>query len=297
MKITKDDYILRNFSKIQHKSWELYVITRLIHLLDDPEIEFVCQQLIRTPNGKRYLADLCFPSLGVYLEIDEFHHTSKENVISDKHRKMEIIDATSFEETRIKIFDDKNNLKKLNEINQEIDIFIEELKTRKEELKNAGKFIAWNYENKFSPEPYINKGYIEVKDNVTFLYHKDALRLFGYNGGHHQGALWKIKEINKEVWFPKLYKNNDWDNTLSDDSKKIEMKLIKGDSLKNYYKKENFYKKEHLPNIVFAHYSNLLGQTVYKFLGEFEISIKESSEFAVIYNRKNTRVELNYGLR
>ena len=61
----------------------MYVITRLIHLLDDPEIEFVCQQLIRTPNGKRYLADLCFPSLGVYLEIDEFHHTSKENVISE----------------------------------------------------------------------------------------------------------------------------------------------------------------------------------------------------------------------
>ena len=31
--------------------------------------------------------------------------------------------------------------------------------------------------------------------------------------------------------------------------------------------------------------------------GEFEISIKESSEFAVIYNRKNTKVELNHGLR
>jgi len=47
MKITKDEYILRNFSKIQHKKWELYVITRIIHLLNDPELEFVCQQLVK----------------------------------------------------------------------------------------------------------------------------------------------------------------------------------------------------------------------------------------------------------
>ena len=53
MTISKDDYILRNFSKIKHKKWELYVITRIIHLLNDPEIEFVCQQLVKTPNNKR----------------------------------------------------------------------------------------------------------------------------------------------------------------------------------------------------------------------------------------------------
>ena len=38
MKISKDEYILRNFSKIQHKKWELYVIARIIHLLNDPEL-------------------------------------------------------------------------------------------------------------------------------------------------------------------------------------------------------------------------------------------------------------------
>ena len=46
--ISKDDYILRSFSKIKHKSWELYVITRIVHLLDDPDLEFICQQLIKT---------------------------------------------------------------------------------------------------------------------------------------------------------------------------------------------------------------------------------------------------------
>ena len=67
--ILKDDYILRSFSKIKHKSWELYVITRIVHLLDDPEIEFICQQLIKTSGGRRYFADLCFPSLNIYIEI------------------------------------------------------------------------------------------------------------------------------------------------------------------------------------------------------------------------------------
>ena len=110
MNLSKDDYILRNFSKIKHKSWELYVITRIIHLLNDPEIEFVCQQLIRTPNMKRYLADLCFPTLKLYIEIDELHHTNKQNQIDDKHRKREIIDAINFDEKRIKVFDGQNKI-------------------------------------------------------------------------------------------------------------------------------------------------------------------------------------------
>ena len=37
MKISKDEYILRTFSKIKHKKWELFVITRIIHLLEDPD--------------------------------------------------------------------------------------------------------------------------------------------------------------------------------------------------------------------------------------------------------------------
>ena len=110
MNLSKDDYILRNFPKIKHKRWELYVITRIIHLLNDPEIEFVCQQLIRTPNMKRYLADLCFPALELYIEIDELHHTKNQNQIDDEHRKREIIDAINFDEKRIKVFDDQNKI-------------------------------------------------------------------------------------------------------------------------------------------------------------------------------------------
>jgi len=70
--ISKETYVTRNFQKISGKRWELYVITRVIHLLNDPDIEYVCQQYINPPKNKEYyLADLAFPSLKLYLEIDE----------------------------------------------------------------------------------------------------------------------------------------------------------------------------------------------------------------------------------
>ena len=52
--------------------------------------------------------------------------------------------------------------------------------------------------------------------------------------------------------------------------------------------------KEHQKNnIVFAHSQNHLGQTVYKFIGEFKISSKQSDNKKYIYTRKNTKVVLN----
>lgn len=75
--ISKETYVTRNFQKISGKRWELYVITRVIHLLNDPDIEYVCQQYINPPKNKDYyLADLAFPSLKLYLEVDEGQHGS-----------------------------------------------------------------------------------------------------------------------------------------------------------------------------------------------------------------------------
>jgi 2-polyprenyl-3-methyl-5-hydroxy-6-metoxy-1,4-benzoquinol methylase len=83
MPFSRDEYILRNFSKIKHKKWELYVITRIIHLLNDPDIAFVCQQAIRTRNNRRYLTDLCFPGLKLYCEVDELQHSSVQHQLDN----------------------------------------------------------------------------------------------------------------------------------------------------------------------------------------------------------------------
>tara|TARA_Y100001970_G_scaffold9482_1_gene11107 strand:- start:3044 stop:3913 length:870 start_codon:yes stop_codon:yes gene_type:complete len=287
MKISKDEYILRTFSKIQHKKWELYVITRIIHLLNDPEIEFVCQQLVKTPDNKRYLTDLCFPELNLYCEIDELQHSSKEHSFDDERRMQEIIDATDFVEKRIKMYDRNNKYKNLKDINSEIDDLVNFIINRKKQYIAKNKFIPWDYYNKYNPEVYIKRGYLDIKDNVSFLYIRDALRCFGYKGGHYQKAIWNIKGTSKYLWFPKLYKNNDWNNTLSNDLKVIEMRKEDNSDIGEI--------KEHQKNnLVFAHSQNQLGQTVYKFIGEFNVSFDKSDNSKHIYIRKNTNVVLNH---
>ena len=285
MTASKDEYILRTFSKIQHKKWELYVITRVVHLLDDPELEFVCQQLIKTPQDKRYLADLCFPELELYLEVDEFQHSKKEHPASDKNRMKEIIDASNFTEKRIQIYDSERKIKSLSEINKEVDSIIKYIIDRKKEYVSQEKFTPWDYYNKYNPDIYIKRGYLDVKDNVSFLYHRDALRCFGYKGGHFQRAVWSIKGTSKGVWFPKLYKNNLWDNSLSNDFEKIEMTRSDHSKIS--------LKFEHVEWFVFAHYIDFLGQTVYKFIGEFHSSRELSTDFVRVFVRKATKIDLS----
>ena len=285
MSISKDDYILRAFSKIQHKKWELYVITRIVHLLDDPDLEFVCQQLIKTPDHKRYLADLCFPELELYFEVDELQHSSKEHAIADENRMKEIIDASHFTEKRIQIYDNNLKIKELTEINEEIDSLIRYIKDRKQEYIANNNFNPWDYYNKYNPEVHIERGYIDTKDNVSFLYHRDALRCFGYDGGHFQRAVWSIKGTSKGVWFPKLYENDLWNNSLSDDFKRIEMTKKDHSIIEIEFEDVEWF--------VFAHYKDFLGQTVYKFLGEFHSSRELSTDSCRVFIRQGTHVDLS----
>lgn len=222
--LTKDEYLLRNFSKIKHKKWELFVITRILHLLDDPNIEYVCQQYVKVKGNKHYLTDLCFPSLKLYYEIDEGQHGEEKHLDNDKIRQREILEATDWVEKRVRVFDnnDRKLGRNLDEVIREVDKFIEYVKERKRKFeKSSGKKIAWDYENKFNPSKYLDSGSIDVKDNVVLLNHRDCLKLFGYESdGHFQQAWWDkaTKNLNQAVWFPKLYPNKEWNNSLSSDS-------------------------------------------------------------------------------
>ena len=135
---TKDQYHLRNLSKIKHKPWELFVISRILHNLNDPDIEYVCQQYINIENSdKSYLADICFPSLKIYYEIDESQHASERHIDKDQIRQREILEATDWEEHRIKVHNGDNPPKDrpMNEVIQEVDEFIKFLKKRKREIE------------------------------------------------------------------------------------------------------------------------------------------------------------------
>ena len=53
----KETYITRTFQKLSGKRWELYVVTRVVHLLNDPDIEYVCQQYINPLCASKLAAE------------------------------------------------------------------------------------------------------------------------------------------------------------------------------------------------------------------------------------------------
>ena len=282
--ISKDDYLLRNIFKIKHKKWELYIITRILHSLNDPDIEYVCQQFVKSKTGKRYLADLCFPSLKLYYEIDELQHSSQKHQYGDTERKKEIIDATNFVEKRIQIYNSLKRDRKLKDINYDVDKFVKYIKRRKKFFELKGEKIIWDYKKKYNPNFYIKKGYLDTSDNVGFLTQRDCKRCFGYKGGHAQRAVWKIPNTDIHLWFPKLYKNKDWDNSIDENLSKIIMQRTS---------RELLWKANKWKMLVFAHNKNVFGQTLYKFLGLFELNEKKSNLKMHVFNRMKTRINLN----
>ena len=288
--MTKDEYLLRNFSKITHKKWELFVITRILHRLNDPDIEYVCQQYINPKNTKKaYLADICFPSLKLYYEIDEGQHASAHHIDNDKIRQREILEATDWQEHRIRVYDkeDPSKGRSINEVIEEVDQFICFLKKRKKDIENKEDIkIRWNFEDRFNPEIYIKQDLINVAGNVVFLNHRDCLRLFGYMGGHYQRGWWSIKEFNEAVWFPKLYPNNQWRNLLSDDRLTItQEQIIDGKKIRHSLPSNEV-------RIVFAHYKNVFGQTVYKFYGSFITDWENTDEYVQTFKRISDELDL-----
>lgn len=109
--------------------------------------------------------------------------------------------------------------------------------------------------------------YISVgDDDMQFNYHIDVLRLFGKNFKAHMQATYKLNE-DWRVWFPKLYRNGDFINTLSDNGEYLEMNQL-SDSLIQSGK--IFPKDEPGKRIVFAHTVDLAtDKKFYKFIGVF----------------------------
>ena len=120
----------------------------------------------------------------------------------------------------------------------------------------------------------------------------DACNCFGHNykpKGVWKGAASHPIEKDSTLWFPKLYENKNWDNKISDDGiviterKKINNeKHIKDDIRDNHDKKI----------IVFAHVTDSLGATLYRFKGVFKLDVEETlKQKAAIYKRIGTRVK------
>ncbi|HAS14842.1 MAG TPA: hypothetical protein DCS01_06035 [Idiomarina abyssalis] len=278
----KKDYIIRQLGRTKNKKYEAYVVTRIIHLLNDFSIKFVTQQYVTRPEG-RALTDLFFPQFGLHIEVDEGQHFKYDNIKADKIREADIINATGHDISRIDV------TKPLEDINNQIDNVLAKIKDR----RNDESFIPWDIDAEFDSKTYINRGYIDIADNVAFKTIKDACNCFGHNYAGYQKAGATHPDSDVMLWFPKLFPNGEWDNQISDDEEVIIERNEDNTKAKSHVLSHINDSKTHKhKRIVFAKVRGNLGDILYRFRGQYELNIKDSSpEVGLVWRRTKTRVD------
>lgn len=291
----KKEYIIRQLGRTKNKKYELYVVTRIIHLLNMDEVKFVTQQYVARPEG-RALTDLFFPQIHLHIEVDEEFH--KDNEMSDMAREADIINATGHVLERVNAGVIKEGPAKgvkvtIEEINKRVDEIVEIARGLVKQKRDRGDFEEWDIEGEFKSETYVKKGYIDVDENVAFRTIKDACNCFGHQYQGYQKAGAKHPDPKVMLWFPKLYPNGEWSNTISDDESTIFEKNEDLEKAKQYEKfhlhsSDNVNRKR----IVFARVIGSLGDVLYRFKGQYELNLEKSgNEKGLVWDRTKKRVD------
>ncbi|WP_037318972.1 AbaSI family restriction endonuclease [Salegentibacter sp. Hel_I_6] len=275
----KFTYITKQLNRTKKKRFEHYVTSGIWHKLNDADIKFITQQYIKRPNGHA-LTDMYFPQFDLHVEVDESYHLNQKE--RDRLRKRDIINATNH---RIEEIDCTNSLE---EINNRIDSIVKLILELKANSKN---FVPWSITEEQNPETYISRGFISINDNVVFTHQHLAANCFGYNYKRWQkGGVNHPYEVDKLIWFPKLYANGDWRNQISDDENTIIEKSLNPQKQKNHIKEE--LNNSRKIRIVFARGKDSLGHLLYRFKGEYELSVKDSNyEDGLVWKRISTEVK------
>lgn len=300
------EYISRSLSKIQHKKFELYVISRIIHKLDNPEIKYVFQQYATRDNntGKYALIDLYLPQLGIAIEVDESHH--KEQYTEDEIRQKEI-EQLDIQVERVQCYE-----KSLEEVNNEIEKIIEKIITKKNEL--GDNFKPWNGLNGY--EYYTKKGYFDINDSTELTSPTEICNCFGLENPAEVGA--SNLDNNYKIWWPnENYEKDNGKNLQNltvlsgkDKSKMIDPKsrwynnlvynsilgecVIIEDDLDRKESEVPFYKEmldkvkdgNYRNRIVFYKKRNMLHDKLYRFVGVFELDTEKTEKYKVCIHRR-----------
>lgn len=276
--MNKLEFISRQFAKAEKKKFEHYVVTRIWHLLNNSDVKIVTQQFVSRPTG-RAMTDLYFPQIGVHIEVDEGFH--KKQIDSDKVREADIINATEHEIYRVDVTEN------IEQVHFEIDKIIGTIKSK---IENSKNFKRWDLDEEQNPQTYIDKGYIDLKDDVAFKKIADATTCFGktYNG--QSGYIAHPIEPEKRLWFPKLYKNDKWNNQLSLDEETI---ISTTESIEDSKKNVDYIiGQKNYSVIVFAKVKSPLGDVMYRFKGEYKIDAEATNyEIGGVFRRISTRVK------
>jgi len=302
----KIEYLKKAFSHTAGKNFENYVITQIWSKVEDLGLYPVTQQYVRRDDGYALL-DLYFPQIKFIIEVDELPHENEQNKDSDEKRMEEIlfnikkdeiskdkvyssVDIKMVEHERIKEgkrIKNKNYYYDYNNVKQQINNVVEIIK------KKVNKFGPFKWEENWQEIEYKEKlneikerGKLLTSDLTEFEGIQVTNDIFGKNWekGHlnYGGSFFKLSS-NERIWFPRLIKNKNWEDTISDDWNIISEKY-KGD---NDEKKE-INQKDHDKNIkryTFAKYKNALGKTSYRFIGVFTFKKKKKNEPVFVYEK------------
>ena len=286
----KLNYISRSLSKIQHKRYELYVISRIIHLLDDHELKYIFQQYATrdTKTGKYALIDLYLPQLNIAIEVDEAYH--KEQFTEDEVRQKEI--------EHLDIIVERVDCSlSINAVNQRIDELVDLIKGKKSAL--GLDFKPWKGLNGY--EYYRDKGYFDVNDTTELTSPTEICNCFGLENAAQRGA--RVLDAETIIWWPNenyelangwVNKNSNWINKLSLDGNEIE-ENIKDDDKKEQFLQDALDKDIGKKRIVFYRKRNMLNEKFYRFVGVFELDEEKTRNKKVrIYRKVSDRYDLPY---
>lgn len=269
----KIEYITSQFSRAEKKRYEHYVVTRIWHLLNDLTLKFTTQQYVIISSG-RAMTDMYFPQLGIHIEVDESYHLNQKE--QDQLRQVDIVNATNHQVERIDIS------KGIENVNRRIDEVIE---TIREAKLNASNFKKWDLQAEQNPQTYIDKGSINITDDIAFEHSYLAANCFGHSyNGFQKGITKHPREDNKQIWFPKLYSNGTWNNSISDDENTIIEKSVDSDITKRQI--DRILINNQFIRIVFARVKSPLGDVMYRFKGEFQFDKENTSYKTGIVWRK-----------
>jgi very-short-patch-repair endonuclease len=285
----KIEYITNQLKKTFGKKYENYCVTRIYSLINRNDVKIVTQQLFKRKGKNIALADLYFPQINLWVEIDEGHHENQ--IQSDKDRTKEVIEMNKIpnevkkkyealeevinpeleEPYRIVVYN-----KSLDEINKQIDVIVEEINNRIAKL--GEDFVPWINVNS-NPEEFISKGVIKVSDNAKFKTIDTIGKLFNIEKVPFNQKLHGYINIDSNIyyWCPTLKivgdecDNNAWENEISEDGNTI---------FENQKEKSSHYISDVLNEkpirYIFTKYKDETGSMIYKFKGVFDLDEEET---------------------
>jgi hypothetical protein len=134
----------------------------------------------------------------------------------------------------------------------------------------------------------IAAGRLTVGDKIPFKTHVEVAQLFGRDFAGHQQATIGLGD-RVDVWFPKLYSNNDWENSLSNDGQLLTMRQVLGGKYSSVMAEPT----ARGDLITFGHIRATRGSPHYEFVGVFRRDPSASSAEQWVHRRISDSVEFD----